>query len=95
MAKHERRQTPVVDKKDDGDGERSQQPEPHLPHESDAASGSQELQTPANKRTARQAKKDVDRGLVDTGRGPVVDKLEREQFGEAGERPAGRPHKKP
>jgi len=59
---------------------RSQRREPRLPHERDESSDSQ---APANadaERVGRQAADDLERGLVDTDRGPVMDRLMREHF---------------
>lgn len=50
-------------------------PSPRLPHEHDQSADSQ---TPADKQpteVGKQALKDVERGVVDTDRGPVMDKL--------------------
>jgi hypothetical protein len=48
---------------------------PRLPHENDQSSDSQ--QQPDGKATevGKQALKDVERGLVDTDRGPVTDRV--------------------
>ena len=49
---------------------------PRLPHERDESSDSQ---TSEPSEVMRQAKKDIDRGLVDTDRGPVMDKVYEEK----------------
>ena len=54
---------------------------PRLPHEHDESSDSQ---TRPPDPVMQQAQKDIERGLVDTDRGPVVDKLYEEKI-----RPAG------
>lgn len=56
---------------------RHQQSEPRLPHERDESSDSQQ---PNHDERAEQAARDIDKGLVDTGRAPVVEKIAREHF---------------
>ena len=56
---------------------RHQQSEPRLPHERDESSDSQQ---PNHDERAKQAARDIDKGLVDTGRAPVVEKLASEHF---------------
>lgn len=56
---------------------RHQQPEPQLPHERDESSGSQ---SDADDPRTRQASRDLSKGLVDTGRTPVVTELEKKHF---------------
>jgi len=51
-------------------------PSPRLPHERDESSDSQ---TSPPRAVIKQAHKDLERGLVDTDRGPVMDKLYEEQ----------------
>ena len=51
-------------------------PSPRLPHEHDESSDSQTSQPRA---VIQQAHKDLERGLVDTDRGPVMDKLYEEK----------------
>lgn len=54
--------------------------EPRLPHERDESSDSQ-TEPPAEVReVGRQAAQDLQRGLVDTDRGPVLDRLYARQF---------------
>lgn len=63
---------------------RAQHVEPRLPHERDESS---EPGAPINedaKRVGKQAARDVARGLVDTGLGPVLQKLSAEHFGPPG-----------
>jgi hypothetical protein len=48
---------------------------PRLPHEHDQSSDSQENQDGSAPRVGRQALEDVERGLVDTDRGPVADRV--------------------
>ena len=48
-----------------------------LPHERDETADSQASEP---REIIKQAKKDLDNGLVDTDRGPVVDELYEEQF---------------
>jgi hypothetical protein len=49
--------------------------EPRLPHERDESTDSQGDAAPDNAPIGRQAHDDVQRGLVDTDRGPVVDDI--------------------
>ncbi len=54
--------------------------EPQLPHERDESS---DVQAPVNAdalAVGRQAARDLKRGLVDTDRGPVVERLNAEHF---------------
>ncbi|MET3495132.1 hypothetical protein [Variovorax boronicumulans] len=48
---------------------------PRLPHERDQSSDSQETQDGQPSEVARQAHEDVERGMVDTDRGPVTDRV--------------------
>jgi hypothetical protein len=48
---------------------------PRLPHERDQSSDSQENKDGNAPEVGRQALKDVERGLVDTDRGPVTDQV--------------------
>jgi len=48
---------------------------PRLPHERDQSSDSQENQDGSAPEVGRQALEDVERGLVDTDRGPVTDRV--------------------
>jgi hypothetical protein len=52
---------------------------PRLPHEHDQSSDSQQSQEGTAPRVGRQALQDVERGLVDTDRGPVVDRVYNEK----------------
>jgi hypothetical protein len=60
---------------------RDGQPEPRLPHEHDQSSDSQVLGNEQARKLMRQAASAVDRGLVDTDRGAVTERLAREHFG--------------
>lgn len=65
--------------------------EPRLPHERDQSS---EPQAPVNedaRKVGEQAARDLDRGLVDTDRGPVVERLNAEHFTPAAKRAARKP----
>lgn len=65
---------------------RGNQREPKLPHERDQSS---EPQAPVNedaRKVGEQAARDVERGLVDTDRGPVVERLNAEHFSPAAKR---------
>jgi len=48
---------------------------PRLPHERDQSSDSQQHQDGGAPRVGKQALKDVERGLVDTDRGPEADRV--------------------
>jgi hypothetical protein len=48
---------------------------PRLPHERDQSSDSQQDQGGAAPRVGRQALDDIERGVVDTDRGPVADRV--------------------
>ena len=51
----------------------TQQEVPRMPHERDESADSQAAQEPSGQRVGRQAQEDVERGLVDTDKGPVLD----------------------
>ena len=53
--------------------------EPRLPHEHDESADSQRDAAPHNETLGRQAHRDVERGLVDTDRGPVLDRAYNEK----------------
>ena len=46
---------------------------PRMPHERDESADSQAAQEPSGQRVGRQAQQDIERGLVDTDKGPVLD----------------------
>ena len=46
---------------------------PRTPNERDESADSQAAQEPSGQRVGRQASEDVERGLVDTDKGPVLD----------------------
>ena len=52
---------------------------PRLPHEHDESSDSQESQGGEPPEVGKRAHEDVERGVVDTDRGPVVDRVYREK----------------
>jgi hypothetical protein len=67
---------------------RANRREPRLPHERDQSS---EPQAPVNedaRKVGEQAARDLDRGLVDTDRGPVLERLNAEHFTPAAKRAA-------
>jgi hypothetical protein len=67
---------------------RANRREPQLPHERDQSS---EPQAPINddaRKVGEQAARDVERGLVDTDRGPVLERLNAEHFSPAAKRAA-------
>ncbi|AKJ30534.1 hypothetical protein [Caldimonas brevitalea] len=51
--------------------------QPRLPHERDESADSQDEQQPEQRDMMQQAHNDLERGLVDTDRGPVTDKVYR------------------
>jgi hypothetical protein len=55
---------------------RDEQPEPRLPHEHDESADDQAAPPAA---VGRQAKRDLDKGLRDTDRGPVLDRSYKQQ----------------
>lgn len=66
---------------------RQQQPEPRLPHERDESADSQQRH-PDHERVGRQAQEDVERGMVDTDRGPVIERVNDALNEQASHRPA-------
>jgi hypothetical protein len=67
---------------------RGHQREPRLPHERDQSSEPQAPVIEETRKVGEQAARDVERGLVDTDRGPVLDKLNEEHFTPAAKRAA-------
>lgn len=65
--------------KNAGDGktkvEQAGESAPRLPHERDQSSDSQETQDGQPPEVGRRAHDDVERGVVDTDRGPVTDRV--------------------
>jgi hypothetical protein len=53
------------------------EPAPRLPHERDQSSDSQQMQDGQPPEVGRQAHEDVERGLVDTDRGPVIERIDK------------------
>ncbi|MCW7536378.1 hypothetical protein OOT46_00730 [Aquabacterium sp. A7-Y] len=53
---------------------------PRLPHERDESADSQDQQQPQQDEVMQQAHDDVERGLVDTDRGTVMDKVYNEKL---------------
>lgn len=51
----------------------SREPVPRLPHERDESADSQAAQQQSGERVGKQAHEDIERGLVDTDKGPVLD----------------------
>lgn len=51
----------------------TQEPVPRTPNERDESADSQGAQEASGQRVGRQAQDDLERGLVDTGKGPVLD----------------------
>lgn len=54
---------------------------PRMPHERDESADSQRSSEPSGQRMARAAQEDIERGVVDTDKGPVLDETY-EQFRE-------------
>jgi hypothetical protein len=67
---------------------RAHQREPRLPHERDQSSEPQAPVIEETRKVGEQAARDVERGLVDTDRGPVLEKLNAEHFTPAAKRAA-------
>jgi hypothetical protein len=70
---------------------RANQREPRLPHERDQSSEPQAPVIEETRNVGEQAARDVERGLVDTDRGAVVEKLSAEHFTPAAKRAARKP----
>lgn len=51
----------------------TQEPAPRLPHERDESADSQAAQEQSGERVGKQAREDIERGLVDTDKGPALD----------------------
>lgn len=51
------------------------EPAPRLPHEHDQSADSQQSADGGAPKVGRQAHEDVERGLVDTDKGPVTDRV--------------------
>ena len=71
--------TPADPQKDAGGGktkvEQGGESAPRLPHERDQSSDSQQTREGRPPEVGRKAHDDVERGLVDTDRGPVTDRV--------------------
>ena len=48
---------------------------PRMPHEHDESADSQVASEPSSQRMGQQAHEDIERGLVDTDKGPVLDQV--------------------
>ena len=70
---------------------RANRREPRLPHERDQSSEPQAPVTEETRQLGQQAASDLERGLVDTDRGPVVERLNAEHFTPAAKRAARKP----
>jgi hypothetical protein len=82
---------PVSVKKNITTATRMNRHQPRLPHERDESSDSQTAAKEQDMQIGRQAAADVERGLVDTDRGPVLERIEDEHFPPA---PATRPRRR-
>lgn len=67
---------------------RANEREPRLPHERDQSSEPHAPVLEDARKVGEQAKSDLDRGLVDTDRGPVLERLNTEHFTPAAKRAA-------
>lgn len=67
---------------------RGEKREPKLPHERDESADSQASEQPSQAEVGEQAYEDIDRGLVDTGRAPVTNRVYKERL--RGEKPPPR-----
>ncbi len=67
---------------------RANRREPRLPHERDQSSEAEAPVIEDTRRIGEQAARDLERGLVDTDRGPVVERLNAEHFTPAAKRAA-------
>lgn len=56
------------------------EPKPRLPHEHDESSNSQQTQGGEPTEVGKRAHEDVERGVVDTSRGPEADRVYREKL---------------
>lgn len=56
-----------------GQNETQGRPAPRLPHERDESADSQVASEPSGQRMAQAAREDIERGVVDTDKGPVLD----------------------
>jgi hypothetical protein len=55
-----------------GDARPAQKPVPRMPHERDESADSQNADEPSGKRMGDIAHDDIERGLVDTDKGPML-----------------------
>jgi len=53
----------------------TQRPAPRLPHEHDESADNQAASEPSAQRMGQAAREDIERGVVDTDRGPVLDEV--------------------
>ncbi len=63
----------------------TQGPVPRLPHERDESADSQAAQEQSGERVGKQAHEDIERGLVDTDKGPVLDETYEKVRDDAGD----------
>ena len=54
---------------------RKRQPAPRMPHERDESSDSQAAGEESARRVGQAAHEDIERGVVDTDKGPVLDQV--------------------
>ncbi|MFP5406738.1 MAG: hypothetical protein ACLGHY_10525 [Gammaproteobacteria bacterium] len=59
---------------------RGEKHEPRLPHERDESATSEEREQPSQAEVGEQAYEDIERGLVDTGRGPVSNRVYKDRL---------------
>jgi hypothetical protein len=83
MPRKSRPPVPADPQKDTGGGntkvEQGGEAAPRLPHEHDQSSDSQQSQDGGASRVGRQALEDIERGVVDTDRGPEADRVYNEK----------------
>ena len=83
MARKSKARTAADPQKDAGGGktkvEQGGESAPRLPHEHDQSSDSQQNQDGSAPRVGRQALEDIERGVVDTDRGPEADRVYNEK----------------
>ncbi len=70
---------------------RGEKPEPKEPYERDESAASQDSEAPTQAEVGEQAHDDIERGLVDTGRSPVTNRVYKERLKGNEPPPSGKP----
>lgn len=70
---------------------RGEKPEPKEPYERDESAASQDSEAPSQAEVGGQAHNDIERGLVDTGRSPVTNRVYKERLKGKEPPPSGKP----